>query len=706
MVSILSDQAFNHEAKSSSESLHSDLLRYTNWRSIVRFFFHHLMVLGLSIALVLTGGLANASTMEPTVDAVPPQSDTDETTIEMVRTEPGGVWTGEATSGEGVNILGVTWEPLSAQDPTGEARFRTRSEGTWGPWTEMAVLATDTSTGTEGDVVVDATDIQVEVEAKAEAATLTLLNVPEQVSDEGALDQRVDGTLVAPRTQGTDDVRSPDAASAQTVVIGTRAQWGADESLRKWSPNYMKETNGVTIHHTAGSNNYSAAQVPAILRGIYRYHAVTRDWGDVGYSMFVDRFGRAWEGRRGGPERSLRQAHAVGMNDNSAGIALVGNYSTTSVPRVAFDGLARVTAWKLATHGVSASGTFAELNDSLDVRGPLSTIHGHRDVNQTTCPGQRFYSRMREFRSKVGSYSRDAKAMQRVAGSDRYATAADLAQASHPFGVDTVYITHGEDIIESLTVGAATARQDDALLLTRTNDLPEATARQLKMLKPKEVVVVGGPSRINSRVLSAIKSVTKAPVRRIDVDHQYDLAATLAREWSTSKVVYVASGQESADSLAGGAAAAHDDAPLLLTLDRLLPATTSRELARLQPREVVVLGGKRRVPTAIMQKIRQAVPNATLTRIGGPDRYDTSAMISRQRFGTSSRAYIAQGVASIDAIAGTQYAAFSDSPVLLARKSCRPRSVARAMDELGTDLQVLLGGPRRLSDSSATAVCR
>ncbi len=171
-------------------------------------------------------------------------------------------------------------------------------------------------------------------------------------------------------------------------------------------------------------------------------------------------------------------------------------------------------------------------------------------------------------------------------------------------------------------------------------------------------------------------------------------------------MVYIASGQEPADALSGGAAAAHDDAPLLLSTDRTMPVRTQQELARLQPREVVLLGGTRRIPSSAADDVRRNVPGATVTRIAGSDRYETSALVSDQRFTTSSRAFLANGWASIDAIAGTQYAAASDSPVLLSRRACRSSEVATTMDNLGTDLHVLLGGPTRLDDGSASAVCR
>lgn len=680
---------------------------------------------GLGIVLLLVAGLLTASPALPLPAPSQQGSGAEEVVVELTDDQADGTWTGTAAAGVGVNIVGATWTAITSaedsehEDPTadealadqaahavGTARFRTGTDGAWSGWQDMDVSATDVSTGTEGDLVMGPLDIQIEVSAQASDATLTVWTVPAEGGDADALIRRADGSALSSKEGSADATATAEAGTSPGLVIGSRAQWGADESLRKWSPNYIKGTEGVTIHHTAGANNYSAAQVPAILRGIYQYHAVTRDWGDVGYNLFVDKYGRAWEGRRGGPETSLRTAHAFGMNYTTAAIALIGDYSTADVPRAGFDGMARVTAWKLLTHGIARNSTFTHDNDAEGWTRTLSVVHGHRDVNQTSCPGDRFYARMGEFRSKVRTYGQDAIAMQRVSGADRYATAAELASAAHPFGADTVYITHGDDIIEALTAGAAAAHGDDALLLTRSGSLPSVTAQQLRQLDPDEVVVVADPSRINQTVIDQIEAATTAPVRRVRSADQYDLAAGLARAWSQAPVVYIASGQEPADALSGGAAAAHDDAPLLLSTDRTMPVRTQQELARLQPREVVLLGGTRRIPSSAADDVRRNVPGATVTRIAGSDRYETSALVSDQRFTTSSRAFLANGWASIDAIAGTQYAAASDSPVLLSRRACRSSEVATTMDNLGTDLHVLLGGPTRLDDGSASAVCR
>src|SRR5919197_457383 len=90
--------------------------------------------------------------------------------------------------------------------------------------------------------------------------------------------------------------RTPDASSSsvsQPRVI-SRAEWGADESLMTWAPEFQV-TQKLIIHHTATQND--DPDPTATIRSIYRYHAVMQGWGDIGYNFLVDEAGNVYEGR-------------------------------------------------------------------------------------------------------------------------------------------------------------------------------------------------------------------------------------------------------------------------------------------------------------------------------------------------------------------------------------------------------------------------
>src|SRR5699024_1408108 len=116
--------------------------------------------------------------------------------------------------------------------------------------------------------------------------------------------------------------------TAPKPTIYSRAQWGANEKLRDKSSLRYGTISGGFVHHTVNANDYTAEQVPGIIRSIYAYHTRSRGWSDIGYNFLVDRFGRIWEGRFGGVDKAVVGAHTLGYNDYSFAMSAIGNFET------------------------------------------------------------------------------------------------------------------------------------------------------------------------------------------------------------------------------------------------------------------------------------------------------------------------------------------------------------------------------------------
>ena len=169
----------------------------------------------------------------------------------------------------------------------------------------------------------------------------------------------------------------------------------------------------------------------------------------------------------------------------------------------------------------------------------------------------------------------------RIAGIDRYETAAALAQdrfagATAPI----VYVVSGTSTSDGLVAAAAAARDGGAVLLVGRDEIPAATAAALAALAPDDIVVVGGTAAVSDAVATALGATRIAGVDR------YATAAAIAVEAGGSSVV-IARGDDPIDALAGAALGR----PLLLVLTRGLPAATADALAQLEPSDIEVLGG-------------------------------------------------------------------------------------------------------------------
>jgi uncharacterized protein with LGFP repeats len=221
-------------------------------------------------------------------------------------------------------------------------------------------------------------------------------------------------------TPGADPRRTPRRADARSAAAGsakppkraprpeihTRKDWGANERWRNSRPKYNDKLKQVHLHHTANGNDYKRREVRGLLRSIYRYHTHNLGWSDIGYNVLVDRFGRAWVGRAGGVDKLVRGAHTLGFNHSSTGIAVIGNFETQAPRAEVVTMLVHLAAWKLDRYGRNPQGRTTVTSQGSDLfakgeRVRLPVIDGHRDTNQTACPGQLLYDLLPDIRQRA-----------------------------------------------------------------------------------------------------------------------------------------------------------------------------------------------------------------------------------------------------------------------------------------------------------------
>jgi flagellar hook assembly protein FlgD len=228
----------------------------------------------------------------------------------------------------------------------------------------------------------------------------------------GAIEYRVRGHIRRLRAffiQSAPDSIPPRVASrAGQPAIISRAQWGADESIVRAAPYYAGRVRFAVVHHTAGTNSYTAAQSSAIVRGIQRYHVLANGWNDIGYNFLVDKYGQVFEGRGGGIDRNVVGAHAQGFNTGSTGVSLLGTYSSSRISVAARSALVKLLAWRLDVAHVDplsrltwVSGGNPEYPSGTFV--PLRAVSGHRDTGPTSCPGSALYGQLPGIASSVAA---------------------------------------------------------------------------------------------------------------------------------------------------------------------------------------------------------------------------------------------------------------------------------------------------------------
>jgi hypothetical protein len=227
------------------------------------------------------------------------------------------------------------------------------------------------------------------------------------------------GTALAAPGGGTataTETTSPYRAQAWPVPpIVTRAQWGANEALRKPGTTYDSTVQKLIVHHTVTPTNPS--DPAAVLRSIYEV-AVSGVYIDVPYNWLIDQFGRIYEGRwsrdypPGVPHVgeaangwNVQGAHALYHNPRTIGIAFMGTFTDALPTPAAINALITLLAWKCARWGIDplASTVYAAENGYVHA---FPDICGHRDVFATICPGNPLLSLMPTIRAEVAAQLR------------------------------------------------------------------------------------------------------------------------------------------------------------------------------------------------------------------------------------------------------------------------------------------------------------
>jgi putative cell wall-binding protein len=206
-------------------------------------------------------------------------------------------------------------------------------------------------------------------------------------------------------------------------------------------------------------------------------------------------------------------------------------------------------------------------------------------------------------------------AVVRLGGADRYETARLIADKTVELGArtDEMYLAAGENFADALAVSSFAVSQKVPILLTEAGSLSAQTALYLTANNPTDIFIIGGPGSVSDSALNAVKDkVPSATVTRLSGDDRYGTAQAvvgtmISRYGLQPTVLGIATGNDFADALSGGAALGARGGVLLLTdgPNNLLPsATDAMDLCGQYNPGVEILGGTGTLSTAAEDAIR------------------------------------------------------------------------------------------------------
>ncbi|ANF32872.1 hypothetical protein A0130_15465 [Leifsonia xyli] len=301
-------------------------------------------------------------------------------------------------------------------------------------------------------------------------------------------------------------------------------------------------------------------------------------------------------------------------------------------------------------------------------------------------------------------------AVYRIAGGDRFETAAAISQAAYPSpgtGVDAVYIANGLNFPDALAAAPAATQAGGPLLLVQTTAVPQVIMTELQRLKPKHIYVAGGVNVITDAVLGQLATVQPA-ITRLGGYDRFNTSVVIAQQafGTSSSSAYIASGLGFADALSAGGAAGAKHEPVILVNGALgaVDAGTLQGLRDLHITNVTIVGGTTIVSSGFQSSL--ASNGITVTRLQGSDRFETSIAVNAQAFpGATTTSYYASGTSFPDALAGAAWAGKAGGPLLVSPSGC----VYPGAAELGLRSTAigLLGGANALgAQVGAFSVCQ
>jgi putative cell wall-binding protein len=192
--------------------------------------------------------------------------------------------------------------------------------------------------------------------------------------------------------------------------------------------------------------------------------------------------------------------------------------------------------------------------------------------------------------SALGAY---APTVIRLAGGDRYATAVEVSEYGFQDAgsADTVIVVTGQGFADALAGGPAAIAFNGPVLLTNPTSLPAVVAAEITRLAPERIIVIGGAAAVSDAVFDQLEPLAAEVVRIAGASRYQTAIAVSVEAFASASRVYIATGLNFPDALAGGAAAGWWGGPMLLVPGTSLPEEVGNEIVRLGATKVIILGG-------------------------------------------------------------------------------------------------------------------
>lgn len=302
----------------------------------------------------------------------------------------------------------------------------------------------------------------------------------------------------------------------------------------------------------------------------------------------------------------------------------------------------------------------------------------------------------------------------RLEGANRYETSVAISKANHkdPEKVKNVVIASGEDFADALS-GAGLALQLDApILLTAKGGLSKEVKEEIERLRPEKVYILGGTSAVSETVESEITTIElkekdSKKIKRIEVkrlggvdrfatnkeinDKIFELAGVAKDTKGTKADVYV-NAYNYADAVSASNILRKSGKSSRIVLQK------GTEIGKLENEEAYIVGGEKAVEITKMP--------TEVKRIGGADRYETSAMVAKGFNAKNGKYVFATGEDFPDALTAADVVFSQEATLLLTNRDMLNNFAKNLVATKAAKMTsaTIIGGTAAISEKTEKAI--
>lgn len=313
----------------------------------------------------------------------------------------------------------------------------------------------------------------------------------------------------------------------------------------------------------------------------------------------------------------------------------------------------------------------------------------------------------------------------RIQGADRYATAAAVALDSFPDGATTAVLATGQAFADALSASGLAGALNAPVLLTLTDDVPQATLDALETLETTDIVLMGGEAAISASVEEALVDQFET-VSRVEGDDRFGTAAAAAAAiaetddsnpvttddglGSTSQGVtaMLTSGLSFPDAVSASQVSYAIRLPILLATTDVLPQATIDAITDNGIEHVVIVGGTGVIGSTVKQQLEEDL-EVTTERVAGVNRWQTNTEVVAygvEEAGLDpASTFLATGANFPDALVAGPAAGAAGEALLLVFPTVLPDPTKAFIEaEAGViDFLRAIGGPSAVAAETVTA---